>query len=121
MVFAASLGVMAVATLMLWGWGCAFRRMFGMECTSWPATTALGMAVVIFAGGILNLARLAFSPAPVGGGGVGWSFSCCGRFLFAVSLRFRFVWCLCFVSLSPPGRYCGREFIKNTTIKKKKK
>jgi hypothetical protein len=60
MVFAASLGVMAVATLMLWGWGSAFQRMFGLERASWPATAAVGMAAVVFIGGLLNLARLAY-------------------------------------------------------------
>jgi hypothetical protein len=60
MVFAASLIGMAVATLMLWGWGSAFQRMFRLERTSWPAAVAVGMAAVVFIGGILNLARLAF-------------------------------------------------------------
>ncbi len=60
MVFAASLGVLAVATLMLWGWGSAFQRVFRLERQTWPATAAVGIAVVVFAGGILNLARLAY-------------------------------------------------------------
>jgi hypothetical protein len=60
MVFAVSLGAMAVATLMLWGWGSAFQRVFRLERATWPATAAVGMAVVVFVGGILNLARLAY-------------------------------------------------------------
>ena len=59
MVFAASVVVIAVATVMLWGWGSAFQRMFGLERASWPATAAIGMAAVVFIGGVLNLARLA--------------------------------------------------------------
>src|SRR5271166_2494919 len=59
MVFAAALGVMTVATLMLWGWGSAFQRVFRLERGPWPATAAVGMAAVVFLGGILNLARLA--------------------------------------------------------------
>jgi hypothetical protein len=49
-----------VATLMLWGWGSAFQRVFRLERATWPATAAVGMAVVVFVGGILNLARLAY-------------------------------------------------------------
>ncbi len=59
MVLAASLGLIALATLMLGGWGWAFRRVFGLERGTWPATVALGLATVVFLGGILNLARLA--------------------------------------------------------------
>jgi hypothetical protein len=59
MVLAASLGVMVVATLMLGGWGWAFRRTLGLERGTWPSTVALGMATVVFLGGILNLLRLA--------------------------------------------------------------
>jgi hypothetical protein len=59
MVFAASVVGIAVATLMLWGWGSAFQRMFGLERANWPATVAVGLAAVVFLGGILNLARLA--------------------------------------------------------------
>jgi hypothetical protein len=59
MVLAASLAIMALATLMLLGWGWAFRRVVGLEQGTWPATAALGMGVVVFLGGILNLVRLA--------------------------------------------------------------
>jgi hypothetical protein len=60
MVFAASLGVMAVAILMLWGWGSASQKLLRLERATWPATVALGLAVVVFVGGILNVARIAY-------------------------------------------------------------
>jgi hypothetical protein len=66
MIIAAALGGIFVATLMLWGWGGAFQRTFGIEAGAWPSTVALGMAVVVFLGGILNLARLAYPWALVG-------------------------------------------------------
>ena len=65
MVFAASLLLIAVATLMFFGWGSAFRRVFRLEPVNPPLTVALGMAAVVFIGGILNLARLAYPPALV--------------------------------------------------------
>src|ERR1700722_15705345 len=63
MVLAATLGIIVIATFMLGGWGWAFRKVFKLESGSWPATVALGMATVVFLGGILNLARLAYPPA----------------------------------------------------------
>jgi hypothetical protein len=57
---AISLIVIALATLMLWGWGQAFRRALSLEPGTWPSTVALGMAVVVFLGGILNLARIVY-------------------------------------------------------------
>lgn len=77
MVLAASLGVMVVATLMLGGWGWAFRRALGLERGTWPSTVALGMATVVFLGGILNLTRLAhpWALALVAAAGILLSFS----------------------------------------------
>ena len=63
MVLAATLGIIVIATFMLGGWGWAFRKVFKLESGSWPATVALGMATLVFLGGILNLARLAYPPA----------------------------------------------------------
>ncbi|HTB09944.1 MAG TPA: hypothetical protein VK752_00155 [Bryobacteraceae bacterium] len=65
MVFAASLLLIAVATLMFFGWGSAFRRLFRLEPVNPPLTVVLGMAAVVFIGGILNLARFAYPPALV--------------------------------------------------------
>jgi hypothetical protein len=72
MVFAASIFLIAVATLMFLGWGWAFLRLLRIEPKNWPTTVALGMAAVVFIGGILNLARLAYpiSLAIVAGIGV---------------------------------------------------
>jgi hypothetical protein len=59
MVLWASLGVILVAAFMLGGWGWAFRRLLGLQMGNWPTTVALGLAAVVFLGGILNLVRLA--------------------------------------------------------------
>ena len=66
MVIVTAAGVIFVAVLMLWGWGSAFRRIFGLEPGTWPATVALGMGVVVFMGGVLNLSRLAYPWALAG-------------------------------------------------------
>jgi len=55
-----ALGLFAVFALVLYGWGWAMRRLLRMDVRSWPATAASGMAAVVFLGGILNLARLAY-------------------------------------------------------------
>jgi hypothetical protein len=72
MIFAASLFFIVVATLMFLGWGWAFLRVVRVESPNWPTTVALGTAVVVFIGGLLNLARLAYpiSLALVGAIGV---------------------------------------------------
>jgi len=63
MVIAASLALIAVATLMFFGWGAAFLKLLRLEPANWPLTVALGMAAVVFLGGILNLTRLAYPVA----------------------------------------------------------
>ncbi len=60
MILAASLAIMAIVALMLGGWGWAFRRLAGLERAPWPIAIALGMAAVVFLGGVLNLTRLAY-------------------------------------------------------------
>ncbi|HVP00835.1 MAG TPA: hypothetical protein VMT15_22365 [Bryobacteraceae bacterium] len=59
MAIAASLGVFLLATLMLAGWGWAFQKILRQEGDNWPETIVLGLGALVFAGGILNLARLA--------------------------------------------------------------
>jgi hypothetical protein len=71
MVFAASVVLLAVATLMFLGWGSAFRRLLRVEPANWPATVAIGMAAVVFVGGILNLARIAYPMALAAVAGIG--------------------------------------------------
>jgi hypothetical protein len=63
MVFAASLVLIAVATLMFLGWGWAFSKLLRLERGTWPTVAVLGMAAVVFIGGTLNLARLAYPTA----------------------------------------------------------
>jgi hypothetical protein len=89
---AISLVVIALATFMLWGWGQAFRRALALEPSTWAATVALGMAVVVFLGGILNLTRIAYPSALAIVAGVGIVLSLIGfrmppaRFLLAVPM-----------------------------------
>jgi hypothetical protein len=71
MVFAVSLSLIAVATVMFFGWGWAFRRSLGLESATLPATIAQGMAAVVFVGGILNLLRLAYPAALAAVAGIG--------------------------------------------------
>jgi hypothetical protein len=54
---------MALCAIALYGWGWAFRKIFGMAAGTWAVTLALGLASVIFLGGILNAARLAYPAA----------------------------------------------------------
>jgi hypothetical protein len=55
-----ALAVFAAAAFMLYGWGWAARRLLRARETNWPATAASGMAALVFLGGMLNLARLAY-------------------------------------------------------------
>ncbi len=57
-------GLVAAFAFVLYGWGWALRRLLsvpaGAAIRSWPSTAASGMAAVVFIGGLLNLARLAY-------------------------------------------------------------
>ena len=44
----------------LFGWGRCVRRWAGWPQGRWPATVALGLAAIIFLGGLLNLSHLAY-------------------------------------------------------------
>ncbi len=61
---ASAFALFAIFAFVLYGWGWAARRFLckesGAAPRSWPATAASGMAAVVFLGGILNLARLAY-------------------------------------------------------------
>ena len=56
----AVLAAMAGFAFALYGWGCAFRRLFKMERGIWPVTLLLGLAVTVFLGGLLNDVALAY-------------------------------------------------------------
>jgi hypothetical protein len=58
--FAAGVAGVIVMTCALYGWGRMTRRLALLPRGTWPVSTALGMATIIFLGGVLNLARLAF-------------------------------------------------------------
>jgi hypothetical protein len=60
-----ALAVFAAAAFMLYGWGWAARRILREKSAAWPTTAAAGMAAVVFMGGLLNLARIAY-PWPLG-------------------------------------------------------
>jgi len=57
---ASAFALFAAFTFVLYGWGWATRRLLRAELRSWPSTAASGMAAVVFLGGLLNLARLAY-------------------------------------------------------------
>src|SRR5579863_2034949 len=57
---ASAFALFAAFTFVLYGWGWATRRLLRAELRSWPSTAASGMAAVVFLGGRLNLARLAY-------------------------------------------------------------
>lgn len=62
--------LVACAVIALWagscaGWGLVGRRVLRLERGALPATLALGVATLVFLGGVLNLARIAV-PAALG-------------------------------------------------------
>jgi hypothetical protein len=60
---AAGVALMACA---FYGWGRLARRLAGLPKGTWPVSVALGLASVIFLGGVLNLCRLAYPAALAG-------------------------------------------------------
>jgi hypothetical protein len=57
------IAAMALFAVALYGFGWAARRCFSMPAGLWPVTLVLGLAAMVFVGGILNLLRLAYMPA----------------------------------------------------------
>jgi hypothetical protein len=49
-----------IVTFALYGWGRLTRDMANLPVGAWPVTTALGLACVLFIGGLLNLCRCAY-------------------------------------------------------------
>ena len=58
--FGAGAAAVIVMTCALYGWGRMTRNLVSLPDGTWPVSTALGMASVIFLGGLLNFARMAF-------------------------------------------------------------
>ncbi len=56
----AALAIFATAAFILYGWGWVARRLLGAKPAGWAAMAASGMAALVFLGGVLNLARLAY-------------------------------------------------------------
>jgi len=54
--------VLALASVILWGTGAAIRRATGSKWSPWPVSIGVGLAATIAAGGILNLAHIAYGP-----------------------------------------------------------
>jgi len=65
MTLASALAIIVLASISFYGWGRIARRLMRMPNGGWPTTIALGLAGVVFLGGVANLARIAF-PATIG-------------------------------------------------------
>ena len=59
--FGISIGVLALASASLFGWGMVVRRLANMANGTWPVTIGLGLSAVLMLGGIVNVARVAFN------------------------------------------------------------
>jgi hypothetical protein len=54
--------VLTLVASVLWGVGQAIQRASGSPSRPWPVSIGVGLAATIAAGGLLNLARIAYSP-----------------------------------------------------------
>lgn len=61
-IFLAILALIAAA-FVLWGVGCAVRRLAKAPRGRWAVSIGIGLATFVFAGGVLNLLHLAYRPA----------------------------------------------------------
>jgi hypothetical protein len=75
----------AIMTGAFYGWGRLTRRLAGLRDGTWPVSAALGLACVLFLGGVLNLCRLAYPVALAG-------IMVVGLALAAVAIRQDGVW-----------------------------
>lgn len=82
MVFAGFIAVLIVAGISLIGWGTLANRLTRNPARNWVVILCVGLAVIIFFGGVLNLLRLAY----------GWAFDglTLGGIVLAVSLNKKF-------------------------------
>jgi hypothetical protein len=85
------LGLAVLFAVSLHGWGLAGGRVFRMGRRGWPETIVIGLAAVVFLGGLLNLSRLAlpWSLAVVVMAGTGLSLPSIGRGLAGLARGFR--------------------------------
>jgi hypothetical protein len=58
-----TIGLLAIHAVSLYGWGRAFERRIGLEHAGAALAVALGLALVIVLGGVLNVASIAYAPA----------------------------------------------------------
>jgi hypothetical protein len=56
----------AIVRCAFYGWGQLTRRLAGLPNGTWPVSAALGLALVLFLGGVLNLCRVAYPGALAG-------------------------------------------------------
>jgi hypothetical protein len=54
---------LSLATFAVWGVGIAIQRLGPGKPSTQPAAIGIGLAVIIFAGGFINLAHIAYAPA----------------------------------------------------------
>jgi hypothetical protein len=93
----AALAVMALYAWSLFGWGRAAARIAKAGTAPWPLAVALGLAVWVFLGGVLNLLGIAYAWALDAIVAAGWALSLLGlrpshwRYLRAGSLHGRSV------------------------------
>jgi hypothetical protein len=62
MVKALAFFILLAATLLFWGVGVTLQRLMRVKPLIGPVAIGLGISAVIFVGGLLNLARIAFAP-----------------------------------------------------------
>jgi hypothetical protein len=60
LIFGSGAAGIVIAACAFFGWGRLVRRCAGLPQGTWPLSVALGLAVAIFFGSLLNLARLAY-------------------------------------------------------------
>lgn len=71
----AAVVVLAVAVFSLWGTGAFVRRKVGAKSWPWPVSITVGVAIMVFIGGVLNVLRVAYAPALWGVTAVGFVLS----------------------------------------------
>lgn len=60
-IFLSALALVAAA-FVLWGVGSAVRRLAKVPAGRWPVSIGIGLAAMVFVGGVLNVAHIAYRP-----------------------------------------------------------